>query len=88
MGQQQEKTVAEVLEARLSQSRNDLHWSVSTGVDGIIRWVGYDDSFWWDRVSGTERFRQKVGSVSGCIYTLNPDSDTVTVSAPAAQVRA
>ena len=65
--------------ARFSQSRNDMYWTLFTSGDGPIRWIGYDDDFWWERVSPTETWRRKVGPTSGKIYTLDPHTAKVTI---------
>ena len=73
-------SVAGVLEARFGQSRNDMHWEVFDLEDGFVRWSGYDDSHWWDRVSNTPAFRDRTGKVTGRLYTLDPHTHNVMVA--------
>lgn len=70
-----------VLKSEFSQSRNDLYWSVWTADDGTIRWIGYDDDYWWDKVSISPDKRTRTGSKSGKIYTIDFNSGDVTVEA-------
>lgn len=65
--------------ASFSQLRNDLYWSLYAGEDGMIRWTGYDDANWWDRVSKTDAARKRVGKVTGRTFVLNCDTGEVTV---------
>ena len=51
------------MKARLNQIGNDLFWNYFD-VDGtgqMVVWQGYDDSFWWNKVSISDRFRNKDG---------------------------
>lgn len=68
------------VEAKFSQSRNDLHWSLWAGEDGFVRWSGYDDSFWWDNISPKAEWRLQYGK-SGTRYTLDPRTNRVVVQA-------
>jgi hypothetical protein len=76
------------LEAEFSQSRNDLYWKVWAGEDGLIRWSGYDDSNWWDRVSKTDAARKRVGEVTGRHFVLDHRRCEVTVFDPPGQAEA
>lgn len=72
-----------IITAKFSQSRNDLSWSHWDGADGFIRWPGYDDSFWWTEVATDTGKMTQIGPVSGRIYILDPQTDTVTIREPA-----
>lgn len=72
-----------IITAKFSQSRNDLSWSHWDGADGFIRWSGYDDSFWWTEIATDSERMTQIGPVSGRIYILDPQTDTVTVREPA-----
>ena len=72
--------MSQKLEAKFSQSRNDMHWSVFTLEDGFIRWGGYDDAYWWDNVSKSEHARTRVGEKSGKRYEINFATGDVFVS--------
>ncbi len=63
--------MTEKLEAKFSQSRNDMHWSVFTLEDGFIRWGGYDDTYWWDNVSKADNTRTRTGEKSGKTYVID-----------------
>ncbi|UIJ43766.1 hypothetical protein LZK98_11755 [Sphingomonas cannabina] len=67
--------------ADFSQSRNDMYWKVYAGADGVVRWIGYDDANWWQNVAKSTA--QKVGKVTGRIFTLDYDTNIVTVGEPA-----
>lgn len=72
--------MATEVEASFHQLRNDLYWKVSAGEDGIIRWAGYDDGYWWSNVSKRDDFRVRIGKVTKRQFTLNPDTNVVTVA--------
>lgn len=65
--------------AEFDQIGNDLYWKVYAGEDGFIRWTGYDDSNWWDRVSKTDAARNRVGKVTGRTFRLDHDTNEVVV---------
>lgn len=65
--------------AEFSQSRNDLHWKIWTPEDGFIYWTGYDDAYWWDRVSLADHARTRVGEKTGDTYVIDFDTQRVTV---------
>lgn len=71
-------------EAKFSQLRNDMYWTHFDLDDGYIRWIGYDDAYWWDNVSKTDNARIRTGKVSGRVYELEHVSGTVFI-APALQ---
>lgn len=73
--------VTEKLEAKFSQSRNDMHWSVFTLEDGFIRWGGYDDAYWWDNVSKADHTRTRTGEKSGKVYVIDFVTGEVWVTA-------
>lgn len=58
-------------QAAHSQMRNDLYWSIFTGEDGTVRWIGYDDSNWWENVAPTEHARTRVGKNTGAKYVID-----------------
>lgn len=48
--------------AKLNKIRNDLFWNFFDLESGnMITWQGYEDSFWWNRVSISDQFRDKDG---------------------------
>lgn len=67
--------------AKIEQIRNDLYWKIWDKEDGNIRWIGYNDKYWWDVVSKSDNFRRKVGPISGRIYVIDPQSGKVTIEA-------
>jgi len=68
-----------MVEAKFCQLRNDLYWELFTLEDGKIRWTGYDDDFWWNKVSTDPQFFRKVGKTTGQVYLLNPLTNEVVV---------
>lgn len=72
-----------IITAKFSQSRNDLSWSHWDNDDYWIRWSGYDDSFWWAEIATDSERMTQIGPVSGRIYILDPQTDTVTIREPA-----
>lgn len=72
-------------EAEFSQSRNDMYWKLWDSDDGFIRWTGYDDSFWWNNISVKPDWQKRVGSKSGRLYHLNPETGDVFVTEPERQ---
>jgi hypothetical protein len=56
-----------------------MYWTFFDIEDGTIRWTGYDDSYWWSNVSKSESFKVKKGQKTGRIYTLNAETNTVTI---------
>jgi hypothetical protein len=68
-----------MLKARFQQLSNDLYWSLYLfEPDEHLKWIGYDDYYWWDKVSKSEQFRVKT-SKSGTRYQLDPETHIVTV---------
>ena len=65
-------------QARFSQSRNDMYWSIYDECDGFVRWAGYDDEYWWDNVATTEQARVRIGK-SGRRYTIDFSTGAVSV---------
>ena len=46
------------MQARFQQLRNDLFWEVFDSEQGkSIKWMGYDDSYWWNNVAKSEQFQ-------------------------------
>jgi len=70
------------------QHRNDLFWKLYDVQDGYIKWNGYNDDYWWNSVSKSEKFRRRVGQQTGRIYELDPITNCVTVSAAEALAKA
>lgn len=66
--------------AEFSQSRNDMHWKFWAGPDGFIRWTGYDDANWRKNVAASETARQRVGKVTGRVFTIDFESGGVTIA--------
>lgn len=65
--------------AEFSQSRNDLYWKFWAGEDGMIRWTGYDDAYWWDKVSETDAARKRVGKITGRTFVLTHATCNVAI---------
>lgn len=61
--------------ARFSQLSNDLFWSIYVNGE-TIRWIGYNDAYWWNNVAKTDQFLIKESG--GKKYQLNPESDEIT----------
>ena len=62
------------MQARFQQLRNDLFWEVfDREQDKFIKWMGYDDSYWWNNVANSEQFQ-----VRGK-YRLDPFTNEVRV---------
>lgn len=72
----------ETNEATFSQSRHDMYWRLYAGTDGTLRWIGYDDEFWWEKVATLPQFYRQKGSVTGRIFDLNPNTGVVSISPP------
>jgi hypothetical protein len=72
-------------QASFNQMRNDMHWSLYAGEDGIIRWTGYDDRNWWDNVAPTDHARIRVGKVTGRTFRLDHRNCEVTIRASQGQ---
>lgn len=66
--------------ATFDQHRNDMCWSLHAGEDGTIRWIGYNDGNWWKNVSATDAARQRVGKVTGRVFTLDHRTNEVTIA--------
>lgn len=71
-----------MLLATFTQNRNDLYWKYYSPEDGMIWWIGYDDAYWWNHVSVTEHAKRSTGSKTGKIYTLNHETNEVTITNP------
>lgn len=62
------------MQARFQRLRNDLFWEVfDREQDKFIRWMGYDDSYWWNNVANSEQFQ-----VRGK-YRLDPFTNEVRI---------
>lgn len=70
--------------ADFNQLSNDLYWKFYGGEDGFIRWTGYDDEYWWNNVSLSDNFKQKIGKITGRIFELNAETREVAIYQPAA----
>ena len=46
----------------------------------MIRWSGYNDGFWWDKISVTDQFQVRSSVITGRTYRLNPETGEVTIS--------
>lgn len=67
------------IQADADQIGNDLYWKAYAGADGFIRWTGYDDANWWNRVSKTDAARERIGKVTARVYRLDHDTNVVTI---------
>jgi hypothetical protein len=49
------------MKAKLNQIGNDLFWNFFDidGIGKVVTWQGYDDAFWWEKVSKSDNFRVK-----------------------------
>jgi hypothetical protein len=61
--------------AIFSQLSNDLFWSFYDKTGGSIRWSGYDDWYWWNKVAPTDLFQ--IREHQGKRYRLNPSTGEV-----------
>jgi hypothetical protein len=62
--------------ARFSKSRNDLSWD--TRIDGeTLRWTGYNDDYWWDKVSKSGAARERV-TKTGRRFVIDFETSIVT----------
>jgi len=60
--------------ARFQQLRNDLFWEIYDSENNkIITWSGYNDYYWWSKISITDQFQVREK------YRLNPETDEVTI---------
>ena len=76
------KTIIDKLEradSTFSQSRNDMYWKHWDSKDGYVRWIGYDDAYWWTNISVKPEWQTRTME-SGTIYTLNPVTGTVFIA--------
>lgn len=65
--------MTKTIKARFEQLRQDMFWSIyDRKTDQIIRWSGYNDANWWNKVAPSCAFR-----VRGK-YTLDPETNEVT----------
>ena len=64
--------------AEFSQSRNDMYWKHFDLEDGLIRWTGYDDDYWWRNKSVSPTWQTRTGK-SGRRYTLDPVTGDVFI---------
>jgi hypothetical protein len=73
-----------IIKAEFSHLGRDLYWKLWAGSgDKFICWVGYDDANWWKNVSPTEHTRTRTGQGTGRIFTIDFDTNEVTISEPA-----
>ena len=72
------------IQAKFSQSRNDMYWKVFDSKDGFVRWSGYDDAYWWRNISIKPEWQARIME-SGRTYTLNPQTGDVFVTEAANQ---
>lgn len=64
--------------ARHDQLSNDLFWDIwSRDEDELLRWSGYNDGYWWQKVAPTDQFQIRVGKKTGKRYRLNPETNEV-----------
>ena len=73
------------MKAAYSRSSNDMFWSIydwnpKTMEGETIRWSGYDDDFWWNKISVTDQFQVRVSVKTGRVYRLNPETGEVTIT--------
>lgn len=59
----------------------DLYWSLMTA-DGEVKWVGYDDSYWWYNAPYQDCWRMR--EIAGIRYTLDAHTCEVRIEAVAA----
>ncbi|MBG7616503.1 hypothetical protein IWC96_14590 [Brevundimonas sp. BAL450] len=71
------------MEAKFTQSRSDMHWSLYAGEDGFVRWGGYDDQNWWENVAKSDHARTRVGKATGRAFVIDFDTCQVEVREPA-----
>ena len=62
--------------ASQSAQRNDLFWSLF--VDGErLTWTGYNDDYWWDKVSKSGAARERV-TKTGRRFAIDFETSIVT----------
>lgn len=62
--------------AEFNAAGNDLFWRLRLPNGDVLRWSGYDDANWWNKVSTTAKFRERTDS-NGNLYSLNPATDEI-----------
>lgn len=80
-------TTSTDFDAKFNVSGDDMYWSIWGGPDGFVRWTGYDDANWWDKVPMTPQWRTRVGKTSGRRFVLDPDTMKVTIVNPPKEVK-
>ena len=73
--------------ANFTKIRNDMYWSILDPQDGFIRWSGYDDGYWWDNVSKSDRACARIGEITGRIFIIDFNSGDVTISPALESIR-
>lgn len=71
--------------AEFDQLRNDLYWKFPAGADGLIRWTGYDDDYWWERVSKDPRTRTRRGEITGRTFVIDFETGEVVIDGEQSQ---
>ena len=66
-------------QAKFSLCCDDMHWSHWDSFDGFVRWSGYDDDYWWSKISVKPEWQTRVME-SGRRYTLNPETGEVFIA--------
>ena len=66
--------------ATFSSIGKNMYWLADFPQDGTIRWVGYDDKYWWNNISEKDEFRIRTGPATGNTYKLNPQNNIVTIT--------
>lgn len=63
---------------RFSQINNDLFWEMVTSKGEIIRWSGYNDSYWWNKVSKDPTQRRRTDK-DGNVWEIDFQTDEASI---------
>jgi hypothetical protein len=65
--------------AEVDHLSNDIFFSIYIlGENETLRWTGYNDAYWWNKVAPTDQFQILTMVRTGNRYRLNPQSREVT----------
>ena len=65
-------------DASFNSLGRDLCWNIYISefeFKKTLRWIGYDDGYWWSNVSKTDQFQ--IQNHAGRRYKLNPETNEV-----------
>ncbi|WP_297456024.1 hypothetical protein [Persephonella sp.] len=61
--------------AKTNHLRNDLCWEIFCCEP--IRWYGYNDSYWWNKVSKRQEVKRQKCSKCGKVYEIDFETNIV-----------